>query len=197
MLEGPSGWVAFSADVRITDSDGHVTAYGRIYRASNGSERRETHLPGQTFSHVVIFNIPRKLAYFLRPPTAPSWESLPLVLPRAGYHPTRRKLFAEASRSTPVEGFEIWKSSQTPESSVREVAPRLNFYPLIGRDAGGRQELHHIAVAPPAEALFEPPPDAVVVVSLRPMRIGRFTREELGPEFGLSGVPAPPPGGQK
>lgn len=185
-VSGPDEWVAFEAEFTTkSQGAGDTVTHGRLFRSSDGSERRETFAPGLADPHIVIFSVQKRMAYYLRPPKD-SWEARPIIFPKAGYKPTKQlsldSVSLQPQTARVINGFTVWeKTARQPEGDVLRqlIAPDLNFRPLQSYGAGRVEELTNIVIGEPDVARFSPPAGATVVTVLNPVRLGRFTAEEL------------------
>jgi hypothetical protein len=188
-LTGPPQWVAYEAEFSVTDGSGLLVTTGQRFRSSDGSERVDAQAPNVATTATSIYNIP-KSTYFRRSPDG-TWQSRPLVFPKAGYRPKTEislgsRTLASRRRDT-VEGIETWESvgGDAATGASMFVAPQLNFLPLRSteRESGQTMQLTNIRLVEPDAALFEPPANATIVASFSPMRMGKFSLSELGPGF--------------
>ncbi len=188
VVSGPEHWVPFEADLVVTDAQGKVTTTGRIYRSSDGSLRQDSFAPAAKSSHTVIFSIQKRMVFYLRPPTAPSWEAYPLQLPKAGYRPKRQVALSalkQGSKQT-IAGFEAWeyaRGGRTEDAQRVQVAPNLNFYPMGFADRQSTQTMTNVLLREPSRSVFAPPDGVNIIQRFEPKRLGIFTREEVL-EFG-------------
>jgi hypothetical protein len=182
-IEGSAQWTPFEADFAII-VDGVVTTNGHAWRGADGSLRRDSYAsqsPEPNSPYVVIFNIARRMAYYLRPPKT-SWDAYPLRLPAKGYLPTRAWGSSMARVSEPRIGFQTVErvKGATPDERI-VVAPELNFYPLLISRPGERltQEITNVNLVVPPQTIFEPPAGAAVEWHATAKSIGRFERWEI------------------
>src|SRR6478736_9953975 len=85
LIEQPSEWVPFSADLRrIQETDGTVFV-GRQYRSSNGSTRNETGPVDGGINSIAINNVAQTTFYRWTPQEG--WTSQPMTLPPWGWRP--------------------------------------------------------------------------------------------------------------
>ncbi len=188
-IVGPDQWVPFQGKFRSVN--GGADTHGTIYRASNGSERRDAYVPSIGSSTISILNIPKQALYTLiisnAPGSSPQWEMRPLVLPRAGYRPrrqmSRQSRTLRGTASVQIAGRSAWETSRTAAdgSDARLfLALDLNFFPVRTESSDRQEEFFDIAVGEPDPKLFDLPPGAQIGRTGPAVRLGRFTPRELG-----------------
>src|SRR3954470_635508 len=157
----PGPWVAFEANFVRTEP-GQRKVVGWFHRAGDGSTREESNIDGPAKPVVLIMNVARRLQYRLENGT---WHSFPIYLSPNGWRPEQtdhdpRKY--QPARS--IEKIEVFRFVN-PAGLVLFVAPSLNDFPLkTERPNGGREEFSNVIVREQPPGLFEPPPDANIVV---------------------------------
>jgi hypothetical protein len=153
----PSGWVAFQADVEITQR-GKPLILGSFYRGSDGSVRLETWDAKDPSQRVISIKNKTTRTRYVKPPdkAGVGWKSYPLGETTQPYrYRTNSHIRAHSSR---VEGYSLYLSIG-PEGDTRLLAPDLNFFPLVvqGVKDGRREVYKNIKRIEPPASLFEPP----------------------------------------
>ena len=160
-IEQPTTWVAFEADVRITQP-GEPIIVGRFYRSRDGSTHLETGPEGDGKRVISIRNIQRSLHYSRM--GSGKWMSRPMRLPAQGWRPIPVKASPkEVKLVERVADQEVYRNVSEADGTIRLRAPALNMYPVVEQDIRGwRKELSNIRLADPPDELFEPPPGVPV-----------------------------------
>jgi hypothetical protein len=128
LVDQPSHWVPFSAELRrIHEDDGSVFV-GRQYRDSNGSTRNETGRSFDNINSIAIKNVPEATFYHWTPQQG--WTSQPMTLPPGGWMPVPR-IMNETLRevSDTVEAFRLLRFESA--GRVFYQAPQLNMFTLV------------------------------------------------------------------
>jgi hypothetical protein len=158
---GPTEWVAFSADIRITFANGKE-AWGRRLQDEHGCIRDEmVHPDGSAL--ITLINVQTEKTYRLY---HASWTSQPM---RIGQFPRTPIQLRVTRKTDPIEGFDAYiheanvRSPKGDYLQVSTVIPALNFFhALLTTPSGERRVAANIKVAPPPHEEFLPPPGAVV-----------------------------------
>jgi hypothetical protein len=159
IIQGPSDWVSFSADVELCMGTGQPSLNGRFYRASNGSTRSELYEPDGSVNMLSIVNVPEQNLYVYD--RRNGWR---VSQTDARHRPdTRFSKFALGEKSpTRWEDLEVYEKVQDGELAV--CAPELNFKTVYSLfiQAGRTKILRQIKREEPAADLFSPPPNVPV-----------------------------------
>jgi hypothetical protein len=160
-VSGPTGWIAFAADVRINYPN-RPEAWGRYVQDEHGCQRQEmVHPDGSAM--ITIMNFETGRFYRLMRGT---WTSQAMKVGPMTRQPLQRRV---NRRTDPVEGFDAYIIESTVRSprgdyvSVETVVPALNFFRAITTSPfGERRTAANIRVGPQTHDQFLPPPGAAV-----------------------------------
>jgi hypothetical protein len=172
----PTEWVGFEAKVRVFSADMEKVE-GRLFRASDGSQRLETGPAGGPVMTIDIRNVPEQTHYLfarLAHQMAASWTSAPMDVPEwGGRRPMLRAADQPGVRKHPFrlsvgpgdkpnvfasEGFEVYEYHDLGGNTHLQ-APELNMVDLVNQSiTGRREELYDVVVREPSPELFLPPP---------------------------------------
>jgi hypothetical protein len=171
LLPQPSGWVPFTADVKVTEP-GKPDITGTFARASDGSDRLDVTNVGSKARIVTIHNVTQNTYYQF---SKAGWVSGPMgvsspnmyqpakwranMVGLAGYgHTLALKQGQDGNiRSTDSNGFTAI-SYTTPSGHVRLMVADLNYFPVVRQSMGGRLEVYsNIVIGEPDSNLFVPP----------------------------------------
>lgn len=128
LVEQPSQWVSFSAELkRVHEIDGS-TFVGRQHRDADGSTRNETGRSFDAINSIAIKNIPE--ATFYRWTPEQGWASQPMVLPLGGWVPIETSFSQRLTEvADTVEGFSLVRLESA--GRVFFQAPQLNLFTLV------------------------------------------------------------------
>lgn len=180
LLDLPKSWVAFEGKLRVFSPDMARTD-GRIYRASNGSQRIETGPVGGPIRTIDIRNIAEQTHYlYIRFKTqkVASWSSAPMdVAEWGGYRPMLRFANQLGLRKHPfrlsvrpgevpnvfaADGFEVYEYHDIGGNTHLQ-APELNMFDLVNQSiTGRREEVYDVVLREPPAEVFLPPPGVPV-----------------------------------
>lgn len=176
LLDLPTSWVAFEAKLRVFSPDMEKVE-GRVFRASDGSQRVETGPVGGPIKTIDIRNIPQQTHYlftrFARQPEA-TWTSAPMDVPEyGGFRPVLRRADQLGLRKHPfrvsvrpgdkpnvfaTEGFEVFEYHDVGGNTHLQ-APVLNMFDLVNQSiTGRREEVYDVILREPMAEMFMPPP---------------------------------------
>jgi hypothetical protein len=157
----PTGWVPFSATVRVIGETGGVTR-GRFHRDRNGSTRREGVGEDGSLRFVDIVNIAEG-RFYVRSGTdrwsVQRMEPLPATYPSPAVIGPHQIVLSDT-----VEGLTVLRE-KTADGAVLLRAPALNGFAVVEEhpDDGVRIEYSEIQVRHPDPRLFRPPDDVEVI----------------------------------
>jgi len=173
-IPAPSGWIAFSGDVKVTHAGEDRAVLGRFYQSSDGSTRLETWPENHQFVGIVdIQNIAQATSYI---GSGKKWNAAPMDIERPWVPMVRRvnelglnkypkKLDVGEGGTGSVQsdkGFEGYVRTDLRGTNTLLV-PALNWYPVVRQNVAGRREtLTNIRIGPQPAELFLPPPDAKI-----------------------------------
>jgi hypothetical protein len=162
IIQAPSNWVAFSADMRRVEPNGRISVVGRYYRAIDGSTRLETGHPNEPITVVSISNVTTSTHYeYVRD----QWHSYLMRLPSSGLRPALR-VAGKSNRGMELsgevlEGLALYRFT-SPGGVTAWQAPALNFFSLRSEFGGTREEYWNIAIRQQEPEVFAPPVGADV-----------------------------------
>lgn len=150
---GPASWVAFEADVTVTDL-GQGTLFQRFYRASDGSTRTEAYSPDKTQVVITIHNAQTRRVYVKGP--SGGWASMADVQPPLVTQPAFRTDWVGTTPES-VAGLEAYRLAKT--GSTAWLARDLNYFEIRTEypQAGKLREYQNIERREPSRDLFLPP----------------------------------------
>lgn len=168
-IRRPSAWVAFGADIEITDDRDTRVLKGKFYQDKNGSSYTETgpNAPGSPVSDdpnhpnnvITIHNIPQETS-FIRGKNG-VWEKHPLGVEARQWQPKRYRYNEHVkAQSERVLGWSVVKSINAKGTGYQLMAPDLNFAPLVWRRTTDTRRLLNIQLGDPDPKMFLPPPEA-------------------------------------
>ena len=157
----PSGWVAFSADIRI-EIPNRPEAWGRHVQDEHGCVRQDmVHPDGSAL--VTITNYQTERYYRLH---HASWTTQPMHIGTRPRQPYQRPAGRKAQ---PIEGFDTYVSEvnlRSPRGDYKTevmVIPALNYFePVRETPTGERRTAVNIRVGPQPHEQFLPPAGAAV-----------------------------------
>lgn len=128
VIEQPSTWVPFSAELkRVHENDGTVFV-GRQFRASDGSTRNETGRSFDAIDSIAVKNVPQSTFYRWTPEEG--WTSQPMTLPPWGWKPVPTHWQEKMTKTDEtVEGFDLIRFESV--GRVFYQAPKLNLFTLV------------------------------------------------------------------
>lgn len=150
----PTGWRPFSAEFRVTGQDGRLIQRGRYWRASDGSDRRETESGDLKRSGIQIRNIAENTCYRFK--VSKGWTAQPMRLPAEGWLPPMRG--ARGASAVLFAGLDGLRAS-APHGDYMVQIPSLDFFRALRFTAasGRREEYVNLVLGEPAHDLFLPP----------------------------------------
>ncbi len=168
-IRRPSAWVAFGADIEITDDRDTRVIMGKFYQDRNGSSYTETgpNPPGSPVSDdpdhpnnvITIHNIPSATSYIRGKRGV--WEKHPLGVEPKQWQPKRYRYNAHVKdHAERVLGWRVVKAVNAKGTGYQLMAPDLNFAPLVWRRTTDTRRLLNIHVGDADPKLFLPPPEA-------------------------------------
>lgn len=173
-LAQPNHWVAFSADVRVTDPILPLQT-GRYYRNAKGSTRWEIVRTTDRKAIINILNVSTSTWYTQSP--GAGWVSQGMDLVEGEYQPMpwnsamfglmRYPLRADvgtggSGKLNSQAGFEAYVHTSS-SGTTRLVVPELNFFAVSRQYLSGRSWLFtNVDKGNQPDTLFVPPSDAVV-----------------------------------
>lgn len=167
-ISAPSDWVAFQSTYENSTPGDARKVVGRMFRASNGSTRRETGPSLDDIRVISIQNVAEEKAYVLMNGT---WYSHPMRLPPQGFRPqTWREDKAKKSELT-ADSLDLYVYTDVRGSSYL-MAPALNFFRVVSQRIDGSRQVHaNIRLGEPEAAYFSPPQGAAVTACPEPAGI--------------------------
>jgi len=167
-IHRPDNWVAFGADIQITDDQDSRVITGKFYQDGNGSSYAETgpNPPGSPVSDdpnqpnnvITIHNVPRGTTYARSPRGV--WEAHPLAIDLRLRQPKRYRYNAYVTDEPErIQGWKVVRAVNAKGSGYQLMAPDLNFAPLVWRRASDTWRLLNIRLGDPDPKLFLPEPD--------------------------------------
>ena len=154
-----TAWVPFRAEFRSIG--GGSDRRGRFYRRRDGSIRRETFGADGTAEFVTIENRATRRFYSF---SGASWTSQPLTLaPHRAKPPGPDDYSSATPHAATVAGYRVVRAD-TLLGAMMLRAPSLNYFALAEEhpDPWLRVEYESVVEGDVADALFAPPPDAVI-----------------------------------
>lgn len=158
----PADWAGFDAELEISQP-GAPLVVGHFYRASDGSERKETGPQGQAQRVISIHNISQE-RWYVRSASG-QWTSGPMRLPPEGWHPIHWIQNQRITKQQEKMGeFDIYREESASGSSIYLRAPALNMFAILDQNVvnGRRQAFSNIHVGEPAPEMFQPPEGVAV-----------------------------------
>jgi hypothetical protein len=152
-------WVPFRAEFRSVGAGSDRR--GRFYRRRDGSVRRETFGADGTADFVTIENYSTRRFYSF---SAGSWTSQPLTVAPHRAKPLGPGDFPNATPlAAPVAGYRVVRADTLLGAMILR-APSLNYFALTEEhpDPPLRVEYDSVVEGDLADALFAPPPGAVI-----------------------------------
>jgi hypothetical protein len=154
VVEGPSSWVAFSADIEVGFGS-EPPLKGRIYRASNGSRRTDLYDAAGQVNMFSITNAPERSLYLYD--LRNGWRVTAVEVRQVPATRLSQSLVGRPSKEK-WDGLEVFEAIN--DGQVIVTAPAINFervYSLVVR-TGHSTTISNIKLEEPPADLFSPPP---------------------------------------